>query len=97
MVGAQLSPDEVRRIALSGGVHAHPDYHGRQHHVTWEDCVYSLANCQRVAPDHRTKHAGTTSFVSFGRISRSQVIRVDFRLNPQPDGSTILVVTAIPY
>lgn len=97
MAGAQLHPNEVRRIALAGGVHAHPDYHGRQHHISWEDCVYALANCERVSPDNRLKHAGTNSFVSFGRITRFQVIRVDFQLNQQPDGSTILVVTAIPY
>ncbi len=93
----QLTSNEVRRIALAGRVYAHPDYHGRQHHVAWEDCVYSLANCERVSPDHRPKHSGTNSFVAFGRVSRSQVLRVDFQLSPQPDGSTILVVTAIPY
>ena len=92
-----MTPNEVRRIALAGGVHAHPDYHGRQHHVAWEDCVYASANCERVSPGHRIKHTGTNSYVAFGRITRSQVIRVDFQFHPQPDGSAILVVTAIPY
>ena len=97
MLGAQLTPAEVRAIALAGRVHAHPDYHARQHHVTWEDCVYSLANCHRVQADLRARHAGTNSYVAFGRITRLQVLRVDFRLDAAPDGSTILVVTAIPY
>ena len=97
MSSIQLTPNEVRRIALAGGVRAHPGYHARQHHVSWEDCVYGLANCERVSPDHRAKHAGTKSYVAFGHISRNQVIRIDFQLDEQPDESTLLVVTAIPY
>ncbi len=97
MSGAQLTPNDVRRIAGAGAVYAHPDYHGRQHHVPWEDCVYALANCERVAPDHRAKHAGTNSYVAFGRIARSRVIRVDFQYSFHSDGSAILVVTAISY
>ena len=93
----QLTSDEVRQTALAGNVRAHPDYHARQHHVSWEDCVYALVNCERVAPDHRLKHSGTDAFVAFGRISRSEVLRVDFQFHPGDERSTILVVTAIPY
>lgn len=96
-----LTTDEVRQLALAGRVKQDATYHGRQHYLSFEDCVYVLVNCYSVEPDRRLGPDGKLrhpdGYVAFGHLSRSRRVRVDFNLTQDEGGNLILVVTAIPY
>jgi hypothetical protein len=88
----QLTPSQVRDLALRRRVRPARNYHADAHFIRWSDIVFALETCYGVGRDERRPEG--RSFVAFGFVSRTHRLRIDFDVGADEEGQVLLVVTA---